>query len=265
MNSIKSLLKLVILIATMVVNYPSVANTEKLECLQRAYPNYIKKIIDSNTYENINGLKLAFSSSRTFVNYDDMLDNADLKAQLSQRYFVGKPNASPDIDFEPGRIRSDIFFRELYGSDKSNIEKSLVAVWWPPCNCKVFFNSKHGAAKALEALGEEIKSDEKIKLYLQKPNGTFNYRNIAGTKRLSPHSHGIAIDFTFPKNNEYWQWGKRVNGRVNFPTTAYENETLMKVVVAFEKYGFIWGGKWYHYDTIHFEYRPELVKFDCGG
>src|SRR5262245_1812136 len=27
----------------------------------------------------------------------------------------------------------------------------------------------------------------------------------------------------------------------------------------FEKYGFIWGGHWYHYDTMHFEYRPELL------
>jgi hypothetical protein len=29
--------------------------------------------------------------------------------------------------------------------------------------------------------------------------------------------------------------------------------------VIFEKHGFIWGGKWYHYDTMHFEYRPELL------
>ena len=27
----------------------------------------------------------------------------------------------------------------------------------------------------------------------------------------------------------------------------------------FERHGFIWGGKWYHYDTMHFEYRPELL------
>ena len=26
-----------------------------------------------------------------------------------------------------------------------------------------------------------------------------------------------------------------------------------------EKHGFIWGGKWYHYDTMHFEYRPEII------
>ena len=31
------------------------------------------------------------------------------------------------------------------------------------------------------------------------------------------------------------------------------------VIDTFEKYGFIWGRKWYHYDAMHFEYRPELL------
>ena len=31
------------------------------------------------------------------------------------------------------------------------------------------------------------------------------------------------------------------------------------IVDVFERNGFIWGGKWYHYDTMHFEYRPELL------
>ncbi|MCK5249849.1 MAG: M15 family metallopeptidase, partial [Spirochaetaceae bacterium] len=31
------------------------------------------------------------------------------------------------------------------------------------------------------------------------------------------------------------------------------------VVEAFEKNGFIWGGKWFLFDQIHFEYRPELI------
>jgi hypothetical protein len=31
-------------------------------------------------------------------------------------------------------------------------------------------------------------------------------------------------------------------------------------VRVFEKHGFIWGGAWYHYDTMHFEYRPELLR-----
>ncbi|MDR1025281.1 MAG: M15 family metallopeptidase, partial [Treponema sp.] len=30
------------------------------------------------------------------------------------------------------------------------------------------------------------------------------------------------------------------------------------VIKAFESYGFVWGGKWSSYDTMHFEYRPEI-------
>ena len=32
-----------------------------------------------------------------------------------------------------------------------------------------------------------------------------------------------------------------------------------EIVAIFEKHGFIWGGKWYHFDTMHFEFRPELL------
>ena len=31
------------------------------------------------------------------------------------------------------------------------------------------------------------------------------------------------------------------------------------VVAVFERHGFIWGGRWAHFDTMHFEYRPELL------
>ncbi|MCL2443985.1 MAG: M15 family metallopeptidase [Treponema sp.] len=27
----------------------------------------------------------------------------------------------------------------------------------------------------------------------------------------------------------------------------------------FESQGFIWGGKWQLFDTMHFEYRPEIL------
>ena len=38
----------------------------------------------------------------------------------------------------------------------------------------------------------------------------------------------------------------------------YHNTFNMKVVEIFERHGFIWGGRWYHFDTMHFEYRPEM-------
>nr|WP_297937988.1 M15 family metallopeptidase [uncultured Campylobacter sp.] len=31
-----------------------------------------------------------------------------------------------------------------------------------------------------------------------------------------------------------------------------------EIVRVFEKHGFIWGGRWVSFDTMHFEYRPEF-------
>ena len=39
----------------------------------------------------------------------------------------------------------------------------------------------------------------------------------------------------------------------------WSNKIPAEIIAAFEKHGFIWGGRWYHYDTMHFEYRPELL------
>jgi hypothetical protein len=82
---------------------------------------------------------------------------------------------------------------------------------------------------------------------------------------LSNHSYGIAIDFKLPAAlHKYWQWdGCKENQTCAFPTKIVQDENLQKVVSIFEKNGFIWGGKWYHYDSVHFEYRPELLEPNC--
>ncbi len=33
----------------------------------------------------------------------------------------------------------------------------------------------------------------------------------------------------------------------------------LQIVEVFEEQGFIWGGKWFFFDTMHFEYRPEIL------
>lgn len=37
------------------------------------------------------------------------------------------------------------------------------------------------------------------------------------------------------------------------------NRIPPEIVAVFERHGFIWGGRWRHFDTMHFEYRPELL------
>jgi hypothetical protein len=66
----------------------------------------------------------------------------------------------------------------------------------------------------------------------------------------------MTIDVNVNYSN-YWQWdakSTKENIKLNF-----RNKIPLKLVKIFEKYGFIWGGNWYHYDTMHFEYRPELL------
>jgi peptidoglycan LD-endopeptidase CwlK len=41
---------------------------------------------------------------------------------------------------------------------------------------------------------------------------------------------------------------------------AMRNSYPQEIVELFEKHGFIWGGKWSHFDLMHFEYRPEVLK-----
>jgi hypothetical protein len=106
-------------------------------------------------------------------------------------------------------------------------------------------------ASKLKAVERELAKIPNIRKYLRPIGGTFKWRKIAGTSRMSVHSFGAAIDINV-KYSAYWRWNK---GKYR-----YQNKIPLSIVKVFEKHGFIWGGRWYHYDTMHFEYRPELLN-----
>ena len=89
------------------------------------------------------------------------------------------------------------------------------------------------------------------------PTFGWNWRAIANTNRRSNHSYGIAIDL-LPVNLRgrytYWQWD--ASDTVSRDTYYMPPEI---VIEAFQNYGFIWGGDWDLIDTMHFEYRPEIL------
>ncbi|MCL2502584.1 MAG: M15 family metallopeptidase, partial [Bacteroidales bacterium] len=74
--------------------------------------------------------------------------------------------------------------------------------------------------------------------------------------QLSAHSFGIAIDIN-AAHLDYWL--QDYGTRDEYTPIVYRNRLPIEIVDIFEQHGFIWGGKWYHYDTMHFEYRPELL------
>ena len=106
--------------------------------------------------------------------------------------------------------------------------------------------------KVMEELKPLLKTNQNLRKCLLPCSGTFNYRIISGTNRLSPHSYGIAIDLASDKR-DYWKWATKEAGEKRL--ASYSNE-LVKV---FEQNNFVWGGKWSHFDILHFEYRPEII------
>ena len=93
----------------------------------------------------------------------------------------------------------------------------------------------------------------------------FAWRQIAGTQRMSFHSWGLAIDI-LPRNLGgraiYWLWEQqRPNEDWMLIPLEDRWSPPTQVVEAFERQGFIWGGKWTFFDNMHFEFRPELLAY----
>jgi len=89
------------------------------------------------------------------------------------------------------------------------------------------------------------------------PTSGWNWRTIVNTNRRSFHSYGTAVDL-LPRNlngrQTFWQWN--LGNTIDQKTYYMPPEAVIKV---FEDYGFVWGGKWDLIDTMHFEYRPEIL------
>jgi len=215
------------------------------------------------------GSRLDFGAARPEWTFEQRLDTATLWDQLSIPYSRAWPQSVPDAD--PGRLRCDAFFKKMYGATAAEVERNMVRVPWPAAGSgkTVRFTKVNGADAALEAVGVELAQlPEDVRRYVAKPNGTFNWRVVAGTPRLSPHSYGIAIDFAMPIDNQYWRWDGPAATRpevtapssaIAYPAAVLHDAAMRRIVEAFERHGFIWGGKWHHYDLMHFEYRPELL------
>lgn len=193
----------------------------------------------------------------TDKSFDALLNTPDLEDVLHFPYPSGLTFDTPAVNMDPGRIRHDGFFKKMYGHTEREVQRSLVPVKWLPkhTNLSLQVTQINGVAAKLQAISHTLDTLPHLHPYLLNPGGSFNWRVIAGTERMSGHSYGFAIDINVKYAN-YWRWDRSF-GTGSIP---YLNRIPLEIVEIFERYGFIWGGKWYHYDTMHFEYRPEFFS-----
>lgn len=204
------------------------------------------------------GSKMPYDDGVKNKDHYQKLVNADIQDQMELLYPRGTQYPIPiPKDFEPGRIRNEAFFKKMYGASALEVRSKLKPVNWLPSVGKktLWVTSINGIDKKLQKISDELDGlPKEFKRYLDKPAGSFNWRIIAGEERLSPHSYGIAIDIN-TDFSDYWRW----KSAKSYPP-IYRNRIPSEIVDIFEKNGFIWGGKWYRFDTMHFEYRQELLN-----
>ena len=235
---------------------------EGLTRLLAAYPDSLMQVKEANVLVWKDGTEMVYDDGLASKDYDTLLNRACLKDQMLMPYPVGWPPRLPEPNQDPGRIRCETFFKKMYGDSELNVREQLVPVTWLDRK-SLYFNSKNGAATALERVSDAIRAlPVETQAYVRRPVGTFYWRTIAGESRLSMHSFGIAIDFILPhRETRYWRDAmKGDTGMPQYPVAILKDERLGVIVSLFEQHGFIWGGKWHHYDTMHFEYRPELFN-----
>lgn len=238
---------------------PALDEVSCLERYARAYPD---------TVRGVEAGALVFKSGETFRcgtvqpaqgPYEERLARASLADQLSVPYIKGRTFPVPTGENDPGRMRHIPFFKAMYGGSEGEVRANLVAVDWLPGQGggRVWITKINGVDQKLARVSEALsRLPAAVRRCATPVAGTFNWRVVAGTGYLSAHSFGIAIDINVGCS-DYWLWdnGKSAKGGVQ-----YRNRIPLEIVEAFEAEGFIWGGKWAHYDTMHFEYRPELLQ-----
>lgn len=223
--------------------------------LMLAYPGEItgvRRDDDGLVYVAMrSGCELVYDDGRDKT-FDDQLWAADIQDMMAIPYPLEMNNTLREGNDDPGRVRCYAFLHALYGDTKNEIEKNLESInlisgWYP-----FAAQGADALAAAVKELGEYVQKTPAAYNYVFPLNGTYNYRMIAGTSTLSPHAFGIAVDF---KSNpgDYWRWASREQGKERLASFPAE------VVRIMENHGFIWGGKWAHFDFLHFEYRPELI------
>lgn len=227
--------------------------------LVAAYPDFLAGY-EGNELIWHDGTRMPFDDGKP-KSFEERLSSPDIEDQFYVEYPRGLKGVPPLENIDPGRVRYEPLFTKMYGDcrkNKSAVKPKLVDVVWLPNTWgkTVKVTSVNGVAEALKQVSAELdRLPRRFVKYLKPLAGTYHCRTIAGTGRLSFHAFGAAIDIN-AKYGDYWRW----NGNKGSGNLVHRNRIPWEIIEIFERHGFIWGGKWYHYDTLHFEYRPELLN-----
>ena len=240
------MLRLTVLLALLALLAPAQDHRDpaRAAALVRAYPAFVRSVAGSFVLWR-DGTRTPLARPHPATPFEARLNGADLLDQFAQPYPAGCPAAPAVPNFDPGRLRDEAFFARMYGGSWAAVQAHLTTVDWFGQPLQV--TRVNGVDLQLRAVERDLAAHPEWRPYLTPSAGVDKWRDIEGTARRSMHAYGAAIDLN-TRYARYWRW-PWLKG-AGYP---------LGIVRAFERRGFIWGGRWFHTDTMHFEYRPELL------
>ena len=245
-------------LATMLAGFADAAGAGEhaaLDALVRAYPDFLAGY-DATDLIWRDGTRMPLADGQPTGDLAEMLRRGSILDQIRLPYPAGPLTAGMGPTGDPGRVRNRAFFDKMYGNCwKGEVRPRLVSVVWLPRSWgrTTEATSVNSVAQRIAAVSAEVDAlPLALKRYAYPPAGTYNCRTVADTGQPSMHAWGAAIDIN-RAHADYW-----LDHRAG--DNERPSQIPTEIVEIFERHGFIWGGKWSHYDTMHFEYRPELLS-----
>jgi hypothetical protein len=261
-----------------------------LEAFRRAYPEKIETVEwrDGDWTATVGGKvfywargrllpaseRVKWASYRSYVFYSYPAEPRDPK-----KYSEEKIQELRELGDGEARLNGEdhhlAFHAALYGGrSRAAVESNLVKTPLFGRNVSVHKDIADAVSRVDAEVTALAARDPVIKAFIAGIGtlGAYNWREIRGTARRSYHSWGLAIDVQPKRLGSavmYWEWERARNRNWMLVPLEKRWSPPLAVIKAFERQGFVWGGKWDLYDNMHFEYRPELHEltkvFTVGG
>jgi len=238
----------------------------------RAFAQAYAELIDSVTYGESD---VVFFLGEKAIQFRDgrMLERGRGPAHdaecdpLFYRYSLRPLSEPPEAPEEMPRYCTDVL-ESLWGSTEEEIRSHGSSIRF--LDHRMFVNDFliEPLATVERALLIASVTDPAIAEWIESLDVTYSFidRGIAGSPTRSHHAWGLAIDLvptSYDGRQVYWRWS-RVYDREAWDRIPLDQRWSPPeaVVAIFEQHGFVWGGKWAHFDMIHFEYRPEIILYN---
>ena len=257
-----------------------------LDALARAYPGRVESpaIRHGDWSVLVGGRTFLWAGGRMLPE-----EERDAAGRYMRHSFLPYPREMPDtpiLDEEQVRaleerirsletrssVRNQAFLEALWPGMESfeSAERTVESTSFLGWKIRIHPGIAEPLARVDAAIRWSAEEDPEISAWLDDlaAVGAYVWRDIAGSGNRSLHSFGIAVDMV-PRNYggrpAYWRWARDVYDEWWAVPQEERYPVPAAVVEAFEAQGFTWGGKWFLYDRIHFEYRPELFLIPEGA